>query len=72
MTTTIRTLAAVAADAQTQLQRLAIALRGGAEFDPAAVAHMRSCQRARLDICAEHFAALPAANDAAMPALEPA
>ncbi|KTT15848.1 hypothetical protein [Pseudacidovorax intermedius] len=72
MTTTIRTLAAMAVDAQTRMQRLAIAERGGEYFDLGAVAHMRNAQRARLDVCAEHLAALPAANDAAMPALEPA
>ena len=72
MTTTIRTIAAMAVDAQTRMQRLAIAERGGEYFDLAAVANERSKERARIDIAAEHFAALPAANDAAMPAMEPA
>lgn len=77
MTTTIRNLAAMAADAQARLQRLtsnerSVRLGEMLPFPPGPAAVVRAIERDRLHIAAEHFAALPAANDAAMPALEPA
>lgn len=77
MTTAIRNIAAMAVDAQSRLQRLTArerSMRLGEviPFPPGPAAMVRAIERDRLHIAAEHFAALPAANDAAMPALEPA
>lgn len=77
MTTTIRSVAAMATSAQARLQTWAqyqnAARRGEAPtLNATGVRIARAAEHARLEIAAEHFAALPAANDAAMPALEPA
>lgn len=66
--TTLRSLASMACDAQRSLQQLATVermARHGAPIHPVALRVERDKQRARLDICAEHFAQLGAANDPA-------
>ncbi|MET3514336.1 hypothetical protein ABIC63_002108 [Pseudacidovorax sp. 1753] len=65
---TISNIIGMACDAQRRMQVLADLdrkARLGAPIHPVALRVERDKQRARLDICAEHFALLGAANDPA-------
>ncbi|WP_017760675.1 hypothetical protein [Pseudacidovorax intermedius] len=64
----IRDITRMACDAQRSLQQLATVermARHGAPIHPIALRTARDTHRARLDICAEHFVQLGAANDPA-------
>jgi hypothetical protein len=60
---TLTQVAAVAADAQGALFILNVAARNMGETPP--IVALRDVQRARLAVCAEHFAAAAPANDVA-------
>lgn len=67
--TTALAIAQVAASAQRNLHQIAVYERTlrqrGALVAAAALGPYRAVERARLDVCAEHFAALQPANDLA-------
>lgn len=67
--TTALAIAQVAASAQRNLHQIAVYERSlhqrGALVAAAALGPYRAVERASLDVCAEHFAALQPANDLA-------